>query len=457
MFAIAALSVITPTILAAGTGDGSSSANACPGSCTGTGVNRTCTFTATLDVYASRTGYYKFAECGDTVQPVLEMERNVEYTFLQNDATMWLHPLGFAYFPDGAHEGVDELEPGISYGTSGCETDNTCQAPMYYLDTYFYGNEDPETGAAETTVYPAADNGGNFGLDSYEPAFQQSRGDWIGLNTGIGFNVKLTITDDSFDGDFFYFCHIHNKMSGRIKIVDSTGVQVHVADTPELYSFDVPTNFDNGCGTSGLGQYVNNDVCPPLASNKFICSDPSSPQATLNFDECLSIMDCAMHEEMRVTADENPIVTFMLQMIPHHDNAVNMAKALLKTGDITPANDPEGELTDLMWTIINEQNMQITAMQGYLASESKPTPEEAAANCSLVEDTSATGMGMGSGAGVAGSAGIITVDDDCDDERRGYAIWAAITTALLVMTWGFIIYSVLNKSEQAPVKGPTTI
>jgi len=56
---------------------------------------------------------------------------------LQNDDSNWLHPLGFAYEPDGAHEGVDELEAGIDRGTSGagCANDNTCQAPMYYFDS----------------------------------------------------------------------------------------------------------------------------------------------------------------------------------------------------------------------------------------------------------------------------------------------------------------------------------
>lgn len=33
--------------------------------------------------------------------------------FDQTESSNWFHPLGFAYEPDGAHEGVDELEDGI--------------------------------------------------------------------------------------------------------------------------------------------------------------------------------------------------------------------------------------------------------------------------------------------------------------------------------------------------------
>lgn len=49
--------------------DGSSSANACRGACTGTGPSRKCTFTAVLDFYSTETGAFTFAECGSTVSP----------------------------------------------------------------------------------------------------------------------------------------------------------------------------------------------------------------------------------------------------------------------------------------------------------------------------------------------------------------------------------------------------
>ena len=113
-------------------------------------------FHVTLDPYASETGYYKFDECGDTPMPVLAMERGVTYTFGQSDASNWYHPLGFAYYPDGAHKDVDELEPGISQSGSTCVDDNTCQAPMYYKNgAYVGGDYDNVAGAG----------GEDFGLD----------------------------------------------------------------------------------------------------------------------------------------------------------------------------------------------------------------------------------------------------------------------------------------------------
>lgn len=47
-----------------------------------------------------------------------EPYRGQTYVFDQTESSNWYHPLGFAYFPDGAHEGVDELEEGIGNGES---------------------------------------------------------------------------------------------------------------------------------------------------------------------------------------------------------------------------------------------------------------------------------------------------------------------------------------------------
>ena len=74
-------------------------------------------------------------------------------------------------------------------------------------------------------------------------------------------------------------------------------------------------------------------------------------------------MDLGMKTELH----SNDIVSFMWQMIPHHENAINMAKLLMKK-DTTLAAD--GEVMDMLWDIINVQGMQIQAMQGWL-SENK--------------------------------------------------------------------------------------
>merc|ERR1712194_34183 len=62
----------------------------------------------------------------------------------------------------------------------------------------------------------------------------------------------------------------------------------------------------------------------------------------------------------------SPIVTFQEQMIPHHLNAINMAKLLLKEGGeafkLRAAEDEESDdatLYALLWDIINVQNYQV--------------------------------------------------------------------------------------------------
>lgn len=75
------------------------------------------------------------------------------------------------------------------------------------------------------------------------------------------------------------------------------------------------------------GKY--HDTCSNI---NFICDSALQYNNSLtNFNTCLKAVDCHMHEQMRVTPDNsNEIITFMHQMIPHHENAVNMAKTLLK-------------------------------------------------------------------------------------------------------------------------------
>ena len=47
--------------------------------------------------------------------------------FDQLDSSNWYHPLGFAYYPDGAHDGVDELEEGVGNGKRRIPTRVTCE------------------------------------------------------------------------------------------------------------------------------------------------------------------------------------------------------------------------------------------------------------------------------------------------------------------------------------------
>ena len=78
------------------------------------------------------------------------------------------HPLGFAYYPDGAHADADELEPAVvpPGSSSTCDTDMTCPAPMYFIEGEYQGTYSNIADLQEVST-----NEDNFGLDEYEPLF----------------------------------------------------------------------------------------------------------------------------------------------------------------------------------------------------------------------------------------------------------------------------------------------
>ena len=313
-----------------------------------------CTFTATVDPFAGPTGYFKYAECGNVANPVIVMNRGVTYTFDQSDDSNWYHPLGFAYFVDGAHEDVDELEPGITQTSGACAADNTCQAPMYYKDGAFAG-----AAGYDNTASPAT-GGEDFGLDAYEPEFFIRKGDWAEAT----YTVKLTLTDAMYATDIFYFCHIHGGMSGYIKIADAAGTVVSTRGTgAALIAADyhkTPSAYDALCGGYHLDPYQSSGG---MCTDTFLCT--TATLASGSFGDCLNAMDCAMDLGMKTSLHSNNIVSFMHQMIPHHENAVNMAKLLMKKGFTDTA---DGEIDSMLWDIINVQGMQIQAMESYLSS-----------------------------------------------------------------------------------------
>jgi len=147
--------------------------------------------------------------CGDVANPVLGMKQGVTYTFDQSDASNWYHPLGFAYNPDGAHKGVDELEPGLLEDWA-CSKGMQCQAPMYFINDEYvgtYSNIDSDDVAVSEmhgggTGVKVTTGEDDFGLDVYEPAFFLRREDWLADK----YSVKVTLTDKDFTEDFFYFC-----------------------------------------------------------------------------------------------------------------------------------------------------------------------------------------------------------------------------------------------------------
>jgi hypothetical protein len=73
---------------------------------------------------------------------------------------------------------------------------------------------------------------------------------WVGAGE---YSIKLTFDDYSFTEDLFYFCHIHEFMSGRIKLLRN-GQVVNMENTPKRgYKMDPPPGvFDAQCGSYGL-------------------------------------------------------------------------------------------------------------------------------------------------------------------------------------------------------------
>jgi len=330
---------------------------------------------------AGELGYFTFTECGDQVNPTLGLELNTTYYFIQTDVTNHYHPLGFAYYPDGAHDDQDELEPGIKpeKSASSCEDTLSCPAPMYMLDGKYLGSY-----SNNEKIAPISSDEEDFGLDAYEPLFFYPLLEWIAMGEWK-IALKLTIDDDI--SDMFYFCHIHQYMSGRMKIINSNGAPKQEDDLPELgYSYDNVSEFDTECGTFGTSDYqLPNSMCP----EKFVCDIPGENEGLKAFSSCIEAMDCAMVNGMTNTVkSESETALFIHQMIPHHQNAVNMAKALLKTGklecdDISDDENPHCIMEEITRSIISTQNAQIQSMRGVLEAEGYFTEEAC-----IIEDTS---------------------------------------------------------------------
>jgi len=148
-----------------------------------------------------------------------------------------------------------------------------------------------------------------------------SPAEWTEYGT---FSVELNYANEH-DGDLFYFCHIHNFMSGRIKLLKND-VPIQQANLPAIkYTRHEPSDYDKSCGTYGLAPFqLPHPECP----SEFVCDKQS------DFAGCIDTMNCYMMVGMTTYAggsNDGDVALFNHQMIPHHLNAVNMAKALLKT------------------------------------------------------------------------------------------------------------------------------
>ena len=131
--------------------------------------------------------------------------------------------------------------------------------------------------------------------------------------------------------ELFYFCHIHAGMSGRINVCDRVGSECKLrsGQAVKLYDHYVPGAFDQECGTTGVEQYKDGKQC---TGHEFLCASAAKKEDTVF--KCFDAIDCAMNAEMRVdyNGKADQFVTFLQQMIPHHQNAVNMAKCVSHDG-----------------------------------------------------------------------------------------------------------------------------
>jgi hypothetical protein len=316
-----------------------------------------------VNLFSGEVGNYEFMGYSGA-SPEITVEIGKTYLFDQTHHTNWYHPLGFGFDADGAH--------GLSWGA---------EARDEIDDEYTRSNGNPAVQYRINKVQPE----GN--LEDYEPQFLWPRAEWLERRYG----VEITITDEiarhaaEHGGIIYYFCHLHSKMSGKLRITgnyqkDGSAYQKtksyekssYAPHGTELNEY-VPRAadaFDSTCGTYEASPYkIGSGMCP---GQQFLCSS-----AGTTFEQCMHAIDCKMQVEMTVKGHDvhqDPVAIFMQQMIPHHTNAVNMARVMLKTG----YTRSDAFANNLMYEIVNNQNKQIHEMRNYLADRRHQLPPAAA-------------------------------------------------------------------------------
>lgn len=168
-------------------------------------------------------------------------------------------------------------------------------------------------------------------------------------------------------------------MTGRIKLLKD-GSPINAEDTPVIdYEYDMPTGFDAECGTFMLNDFqLPNPECP----SRFVCGAERVGGDYAKFAGCIDAMNCHMMAGMTTGSSAgSEVALFIHQMIPHHQNAVNMAKALLKTGmlscdDITDDENADCAMEAILRDIINTQNFQIQGMRAYAEEMGYPAEDD---------------------------------------------------------------------------------
>ena len=249
------------------------------------------------------------------------------------------------------------------------------------------------------------DDESGFGLDAYEPLFFNSQDNWAEQ----AFKVTLNIPTSATYTKIYYFCHIHAGMSAEIELTGTAGGNELNPDTlggeTETSALAIFTKIqadhqkevsshDEACGTYNTYAADTKSTC---SNSHFLCGDGASGA----YETCLKAIDCQMHHDMAVsvpTTSTSKFATFARQMIPHHQNAVSMAKALLKFHEAKdyPAAGTEDQDMEwakaLAWHIINVQNRQIQQMSAWL--ESNPTLSGESNKCYEASDDDGLSAGV---------------------------------------------------------------
>ena len=319
-------------------------------------------FYTRVNLFSGEVGNYEFVD-HEGPAPELTVEIGKTYHFDQTHHTNWYHPLGFGYFPDGAHG-----------KTWGAEERAEIDAATARGGGFFYGS---------ALSYRINNVESDNNLEDYEQQFFWPRDEWLQRK----YTVELKITDEiareaaNHGGVLYYFCHVHSKMSGKLRITgnyqkdgsayqrkssyDGSAYEPHGEELNE-YVPHTADAFDTMCGTYEASPYK--EESGQCAGAQFLCN----PADTV-FERCMHAIDCKMQTEMTIKGHDthhDPIAIFMQQMIPHHTNAVNMARVMLTTTDVR--SDEFGN--NLMYEIINNQNAQIHAMRNYLSDRGHALP-----------------------------------------------------------------------------------
>jgi hypothetical protein len=157
---------------------------------------------------------------------------------------------------------------------------------------------------------------------------------------------------------------IHQFMTGRIKLLQNGVPTQPDDDLPVIpYEYDVPSEYDVECGSFGMTDFqLPNPQCP----DRFVCGAGSLG----TFAHCIETQNCYMFIGMTTgAAAGSEVALFLHQMIPHHENAINMAKTLLKEAGLscdTFVDSPDCVMYQIGLEIVSDQNFQVQLMRGLL-------------------------------------------------------------------------------------------